>query len=246
MKKTVILTNDDGIFSPALTVLQKKLSHKYNVITVVPDSERSAVSMAITINEPLKLEEIRKDVYTTNGYPSDSVNLAVKHICSEKPDFIISGMNLGENLGVDIFYSGTVAGAFSGHLLGIPSMAVSLMPSDKREYDFEGGAEVTLNLIDKLVEKEFADCVYNVNIPFRNCGEILLTRPGGKKYFTNIVEERDPRGKKILWTGGGSPYYSDDESTDSWAVKNGYISFSTLRYDISDNSMGEPGKKLFG
>lgn len=246
MKKTVLITNDDGIFSPALEILRKRLNKNYNTIVVVPDGERSAVSMAITLNQPLRLTEIEPDVYTTDGYPSDCVNIAVKRVCKTPPDLIISGMNKGENLGVDIFYSGTVGGAFAGHLLDIPSLSVSLLSGSKdRGFDYEKGAEITEKIVDSIIDEPFRKCVYNVNIPYDCNGEVLHTKPGGKLYFTDMLEEKDPRGKKIFWTGGGSPYYSEDKSSDTWAVKNGYVSFSVLKYDISTDILGDFGKKLF-
>ena len=125
--KTILLTNDDGFYSPGLTSLKTELEKNYRVWVVAPDREKSAISMALTLNHPLRVNRVAENVFAVNGTTCDCVNIAVRKILPQKPDFVVSGMNLGENLSEDIFFSGTVGGAFAGHLYGIPSLAVSLI-----------------------------------------------------------------------------------------------------------------------
>ena len=125
---------------PSRSVLEKK----YHVWVVAPDREKSAISMALTLNHPLRINQVEENVFAVNGTTSDCVNIALQKILPQKPDFVVSGMNLGENLSEDVFFSGTVGGAFSGHLYGIPSLAVSLIAGlgqyQQQEFEFAAGA----------------------------------------------------------------------------------------------------------
>ena len=235
--KTILLTNDDGYFSEGIVFLKEFLSKKYNVFVVAPDRERSAISMALTLNRPLRLTQIESEIFSVNGTPADCVNLAVQKVMPIRPDFIISGMNLGENLSEDIFFSGTVGGAFSGYLYNIPSMAVSLI-SDKKSYskgsfDFKRGAEVTEKILERLLGFGNSKVVYNVNIPFNNNEKIIVTSTGFKRYNPDIIEDIDPRGQKYYWIGTGNPTYGGGEGSDVWAIQNGYISLSVLKFDLN-------------
>ena len=125
--KTILLTNDDGFYSKGILFLKSVLAKKYRVFVIAPDRERSAVSMSLTLHQPLRINRIEEGVFAVNGTTSDCVNIALQKILPHPPDFVVSGMNLGENLSEDIFFSGTVGGAFSGFLYGIPSLAVSLV-----------------------------------------------------------------------------------------------------------------------
>ena len=134
----LLLTNDDGFFSPGIQKLKDILSDKYDLYIVAPDTEKSAISMALTLNSPLRVTKIAERVFAVNGTPADCVNLAVQKIMPAPPDFIISGMNLGENLSDDVYFSGTVGGAFSGYLYNIPSMAVSLLSEPQKRKEERG------------------------------------------------------------------------------------------------------------
>jgi len=235
--KTLLLTNDDGILSPGLEVLRQSLEKQYEVYVVAPDSEKSAISMALTLNKPLRITELNKNRFMVNGTPADCVNLAMRKILPKPPDFIISGMNLGENLSEDVFFSGTVGGAFSGYLYGLPSMAVSLISDrnsySKGQFDYQTGANISIKIIKKLFEFSETKTVYNVNIPFKNNGKIIVTSLGFKRYKPDIIENIDPRGRKYYWLGTGDPTYVGDKGTDVWAIKNQYISLSLLNYDLN-------------
>lgn len=235
-KKTILLTNDDGYLSKGIFYLKKSLSKEYNVYIVAPDRERSAVSMALTLNQVLRINRIEKNVYSVSGTPVDCINVAIMKVLPEPPDFIISGMNLGENISQDIYFSGTVGGAFSGYLFNIPSMAVSIMSDKNRKgiekYNIEDSAEITKRILKKLIKLKKRDVIYNVNIPYNNNGKFLITSPGMKAYKPDIIEDKDPRCRKYYWIGTGNPTYKGENGTDVWAVKNGYISMSPIRYNL--------------
>lgn len=235
MKKTILLTNDDGYLSYGLKVLRKELNNDFRVITVAPDREKSAISMALTLNEPLRVKEIENDFYIVNGTPSDCVNIAIRKILKQKPDLVISGMNIGENLSEDIFYSGTFAGALSGYLFDISSVAISLISNkssySEGDYDFERGAAISKVIVEKVLEiKE--KYIFNVNIPFNDNGMILKTKFGFKRYNPDIIENIDPRGGKYYWIGTGKPVYDIKEGNDIWAVRNGYVSLTVFKPDL--------------
>jgi 5'-nucleotidase len=236
-QKNILLTNDDGYMSAGIVRLREALSSRYRVTVVAPDRERSAISMALTLHHPLRIEQAEADVFAVDGTPADCVNLAMQKLLAEPPDFVVSGMNLGENLGEDVLFSGTVGGAFTGFLYGVPSLAVSLIPRDgeygRGEYDLEAGAGISLKILNKLMDGPAQNVVYNVNIPNPNDGAIHLTTLGSKRYSPTVVEKGDPRGKKYYWIGTGEPSYNGGEGTDIWAVRNGHVSLGLIQYDLN-------------
>jgi len=233
--KTLLLTNDDGYLSEGLQRLKDYLSSRYDVYMAAPDRERSAISMSLTINHPLRLNRISEKEFIVDGTPSDCINIALQKLMPSPPDFIISGMNEGENLCEDVFFSGTVAGAFIGHMYGIPSMAVSLIKGKKeRAFNFEEGARVTRDVLGKLLPLNNIDIVYNLNIPAHHNGKIAVTSMGLKRYKPSIVERIDPRGRDYYWIGTGNPMSDGEEGTDLLAIKNGNIVLSVLKYDLND------------
>jgi 5'-nucleotidase len=236
--KTVLITNDDGFYSNGLQHLKAYLSPTYNIYIVAPDRERSGISMSLTINYPLRLHKVNNKEYMIDGTPADCVNIALQKILPQPPDFIISGMNLGENLSEDVLFSGTVAGAFVGCLYGIPSLAVSLVaakPSDLNEENFNlvEGAKITKQVLEKLLTLKNNVAVYNLNIPLKNTGNIVATGLGFKNYQPSIVERTDPRGKKYYWIGTGNPSSNGNPGTDLNAIHKGNISLSILKYDLN-------------
>lgn len=250
MKKNILLTNDDGLFSPGLSRLAERLREKYVVYVVAPDRERSAVSMGLTLHQPLRAERHGDAAWSVNGTPSDCVNLALRHLIPSPPDWVVSGMNLGENLSEDLFYSGTVAGAFTAFLYGYPAMAVSLV-SDRHSYhqgsfDFDGGASVTERVLSTLVERGGRrGLIYNLNIPSQNDGRIHVTRIGKKRYVPDVEKRIDPRGREYFWMGTGGPRYEDTPGTDVWAVRGNRISLSPFVYAFDDKEYLEDLKELF-
>jgi 5'-nucleotidase len=239
--KTLLLTNDDGVLSNGLQYLKNFLSGSYDVYVVAPDRERSGISMSLTINRPLRVTRLGEKEYAVDGTPTDCINIALQGIMPGWPDFIISGMNEGENLCEDVFFSGTVAGAFVGHMYGIPSMAVSLVEGkidthERKPFDFETGARITAQVLEKLLPLKNTAVVYNLNIPPHVTGKskIVVTSLGLKRYKPTIVERVDPRSKKYYWIGSGEPTSKGDNGTDLDAVARGDIALSILKYDLND------------
>lgn len=247
--KTILLTNDDGYFSPGIQALRDFLCRDYDVYIAAPDNERSAVSMALTINRPLRINKIKEKEYMVDGTPVDCVNVAIRKILPRRPDVVISGLNLGENLAEDIFFSGTVGAAFSGYLYGIPSLAVSLISDKWRlfegNFNIEDGARITARILRGILKMPGLILVYNVNIPYQNNGKILVTAPGTKRYLPDVIENTDPRGQSYYWIGTGNPKASGGEDTDVWAVKNGCISLAPLKYDLANHEAMEKIKAGF-
>lgn len=234
--KTLLLTNDDGYLSEGIQRLKDYLSGRYDVYIAAPDRERSAISMSLTINQPLRLNRISEKEFVVDGTPSDCINIALQKLMPRPPDFIISGMNEGENLCEDVLFSGTVAGAFIGHMYGIPSMAVSLIKDKKeRAFNFEEGARITGEVLDKLLPLKNINIVYNLNIPAHHNGKIAVTSLGLKRYKPSIVERIDPRGRDYYWIGTGNPMSEGEEGTDLLAIKKGNIVLSVLKYDLNDS-----------
>lgn len=235
--KKILLTNDDGFLSDGLITLKKHLQTRFRVITVAPVLEQSAVSMSLTLNNPLKIKKIEKDFYTVNGTPADCVNIGLQKLIKEKIDFVISGMNLGENLSDDIFFSGTCGGAFAGYLYDLPALAVSLI-SDKKSYaegkfNFKKGVKISKKVVEKLVLFPFNKFVFNLNIPFDADGTIKITRLGYKRYKPNILQRTDPRGNMYYWIGTGNPKYEGGLDTDVGAVQKKISSLTLLKYDLN-------------
>jgi 5'-nucleotidase len=236
--KTILLTNDDGFMSIGIRSLKEFLStsypSQYDIWVVAPDRERSGVSMSITINQPLRLSRIEEKEYAVSGTPVDCINIALQKILPQWPDFIVSGMNEGENLCEDVFFSGTVAAAYIGHLYGVPSLAASLIPDKKSgTFNYEAGARITARVLEKLLPLNNTSVVYNLNIPSVNTGELKITSLGLKRYKPTIVERTDPRQRKYYWIGTGEPSASGEQGTDLQAAADGHITLSILKYDLN-------------
>ncbi len=236
--KTLLLTNDDGYLAEGIRHLKDYFSTKYDVYLVAPDRERSAISMSLSIHGPLRIKQINGNEFAVDGTPTDCITIALKSIMPHPPDFIVSGMNLGENLAEDVFFSGTVAGAFTGNLYGIPSMAVSLAGDKKQplpeiKYNFRQGAEITGGILEKLLPLQNNRVAYNVNIPNPTKGEIAITTLGSKRYQPTTTERLDPRGQKYYWIGAGSPNPDMHPGTDLHAIAKGRVSVSVLKYDLN-------------
>lgn len=249
-KKKILLTNDDGYFSPGIKALQERLSRDYHVVTVAPDKEMSAVSMSLTLNHPLRMHAVDRDVYAVSGTTADCVNVALQKILADPPDFVVSGMNLGENLAEDVFFSGTVGGAFTGHLYDLPALAVSMLPvggdPHGQEFRFDSAAEVAARVLARLLDYDHhAAAIYNLNIPAGANGRVVVTRLGRKHYRPDVIERLDPRGRKYFWIGTGSPTSTGGEGTDIWAVAQGLVSLSVVSYEVSDPQETDRLRTLF-
>jgi 5'-nucleotidase len=234
----ILVTNDDGVYSPGIQILAKRLRELDSVAIVAPDRERSAAGHSMTLHRPLLIEELKEFMYSVNGTPTDCVNIAVKGLLKETPRLVVSGINKGPNLGDDVTYSGTVAGAIEGILLGIPSFAISLVA--REDFLFAEAAEVAVRTAGQVLEQGLpAGTLLNINVPNLPIGEMQgtrITRLGKRIYHQMTVERVDPRGKKYYWIGGGEPDWEREEGTDLDAVDRKYISITPLHLDMTDYS----------
>ena len=235
----ILLSNDDGVGAPGLAALRDALAELDEIWVVAPDRDQSAVSHSVTLHRPLRIDNIAPRTYAIDGTPTDCVNIAVNAILKTcRPRLILSGINNGANLGDDVTYSGTVSAAMEGTLLGIPSIAVSLVSRDHKQADFGAAAEFARRLAATLLRGEIpADTLLNVNVPDLPAAEIkgfALTRQGKRRYSDAIVEKVDPRGRKYYWIGGESLDFVDAEGTDFNATSRGYISVTPLHLDLTN------------
>jgi 5'-nucleotidase len=235
-KPLVLLTNDDGHFSPGILTLAARIRRFADAWIVAPDRERSANSLSLTLRRPLRIQKVRPRVYAVDGTPADCIYLALKKLLPRRPDLILSGMNLGCNLGQqDISYSGTVAAAIQGTFLGIPSAAVSLIPDGKWNYDFEATARFVEETARLLLRHGLpAGVTLNINIPPPPVRGIKVAKLGQKRYDPEIIEKNDPRGEKYYWIGPGSPQASGNCDADVRAAGRGFITITPLHTDLTD------------
>jgi len=240
---TILVTNDDGVSSPGIKILSKTLKSVGDVYVVAPETEQSAVAHALTLHRPLKSEKTGKNIYYINGTPTDCVIIGVNKLLPSRPDIIVSGVNNGGNLGDNVTYSGTVAAAIEGTLLGIPSIAISLVTEYQNHHGprkltagFQRAADCAKEIVKKIIKGGLPkDTLLNINIPNRS--EIRgtkITRQGKLVYDNGIQELTDPRGKECYWIGGGEPQWKKGGDTDLDAIHNGYISVTPVHLDLTN------------
>jgi 5'-nucleotidase len=230
----ILLTNDDGINHPGLINLRKAVEKKHNVTVIAPEKQRSAYSHKITIHAPIRILKIDNKTFSTDGTPADCVKFGIKGLIEEKIDLVISGINEGPNMGIDVFYSGTVGAAREGLINKVPSIAFSVNSYDGN-CDWEKTAEAASDMIDTLFPKYFEDGVmYNINFP--SSAEYKgkkLTKLGNRVFKEIIVKRNDPMGREYFWLGGEFPSYKAQEGSDFTAVEEGFISITPLSLDIT-------------
>ena len=247
----ILVTNDDGVHSQGLISLFRSMQKLGDAYIIAPDRERSAVSHALTMHKPLKVEKLRKHIYSINGTPTDCVTIGANKILPEKPVFIVSGINKGANLGDDITYSGTVSAAIEATIMGIPAFAVSLVSREKTfsASDFTAASKISLQIGEYILEHSLPyDTLLNVNVPNVNAKGIKgmkLTRKGKRIYDDSIQETFDPHGEKHYWIGGGQPYWEHGEDTDIQAVQDNYVSVTPIHLDLTNYDALKFLKKRF-
>lgn len=230
----ILVTNDDGIHSEGIVALADALSELGEVITVAPAHEMSAASHSLTLSRPLRVDRIDNHHYSIDGTPTDCVTLAMNLLLKDNPpDIVVSGVNKGGNLGDDVTYSGTVAGALEASVYGLPGIAVSLVK--RVDFDFGPSAQVAALLANRV----FSDglprgTILNVNVPSGHIRGIRITRQGTKIIKPSIIEGTDPRQRKYYWIGEESVTWNDEEGTDYEALKHGFVSITPLRNDLTD------------
>lgn len=227
-----MVTNDDGVYSSGLSQLADALHAIGEVYVVAPDRERNATSHALTLHRPLRVEEIRKGIFSVNGTPTDCVNVGVLSLLhGKKPDLVVSGINKGGNLGEDVTYSGTVAAAMEGTILGIPSFAVSQLGGG--DFQFEAAAAFAARLASLVLKEGLEAGIFlNVNVP-----DLLETKITGVRITSlgrrisdsrSVLENMDPRGRKCYWIGVNGMGWENRAGTDCEAMEKGAISITPL------------------
>ncbi|HEU5319293.1 MAG TPA: 5'/3'-nucleotidase SurE [Methylomirabilota bacterium] len=228
----LLVTNDDGVHAPGLLALAEALGELGEVHVVAPEREQSACGHALTLHRPLRVQQVGERRWSVNGTPSDCVNLAVLGFLPERPVLVASGINHGANLGDDVTYSGTVSAAMEGTLLGVPSLAVSLVDGG----DFAQAARVArLLAMRTLVSGLAPKTLLNVNVPAGAPHGVRLTRLGHRVYSEKVVEQTDPRGRPHYWIGAGPPQWEALEGTDMGAVHEGYVAVTPLHLDLTNH-----------
>jgi 5'-nucleotidase len=226
----LLVTNDDGVHAAGLAALADALADLGETYVIAPEREQSACGHSITLHRPLHVQRLDERRFAVNGTPSDCVNLGVLGFLPAAPVLVVSGINHGTNLGDDVTYSGTVSAAMEGTLLGVPSIAVSLVDGG----DFAEAARVARLLAMRVLVEGLPDkTLLNVNVPAGAPRAIQVTRLGHRVYSGKIVEQVDPRGRTHYWIGGGKPEWSELDGTDMGAIHAGDVSVTPVHLDLT-------------
>jgi len=234
----ILVSNDDGYFSPGITLLAEALRRLGEVTVVAPERDRSGASNSLTLDRPLVVRRAPNGYYSVNGTPTDCVHIAVTGLLDFTPDLIVSGVNLGANMGDDTIYSGTVAAAAEGYQLGIPAVAISL--TDKAGQHFETAIGIAVEIVGRLKRAPFKEPVLlNVNVPDIDAGEVRgieVTRLGKRHKAEPVVKLQTPRGETAYWIGPAGGAADAGPGTDFHAVGAQRVSVTPLRMDLTHHN----------
>ncbi len=240
---SILVTNDDGVHAEGVACLAEALRPLGEVVVVAPDRERSAASHALTLHAPLRIREVDPGVFAVDGTPADCVYLGALEVLDAKPDLIVSGINHGANIGDDVTYSGTIAAAIEGTILGIPSFAISQeansdVPrgSQSGRFDFDNAAAVARVVAERVLAAGLpsTDILLNINVPNGVVRGVRYTRQGKRTYDEVVHRGTDPRGGAYYWIGSGAaPHVAQDPDTDYMAVHGGLVSLCPLHLDLT-------------
>ncbi len=249
MMKQILLTNDDGFDAIGLKALVEALSPLAKITVVAPAKNKSACGHSLTLDRPLKLDCVEDDYYKIDdGTPTDCVFISLNNLFKEgyKPDLIVSGINIGANMGEDITYSGTAAGAMESVLQGVPAIAISQVCKDrcqdiKNGWDFALAKKTITNIVEKIFQDEFPlekRRFLNINIPpvkEEDCKGIKITKAGHREYGNDTHRHYNPRGEEFYWIGLHPLIWqaSEDKSCDFEAIKENYVSITPVRLDLT-------------
>jgi 5'-nucleotidase len=231
-----LCTNDDGILANGIDCLIRAAEQLGEVTVVAPDREQSATSHSLTLHHPVRPVQRGERRWQVDGTPTDCVMLALEALMPERPDFVLSGINHGHNMGEDVLYSGTVSAAMEGLMLGVPSIAGGDLRADLSLL------EAQIPTVRRLLEHFCSaprfpkDTILNINLPPVAGGEVKgvrLTRLGRRVYSNSLSEMKDPWGRRIYWIGGGSIEWRGEEDSDFRAIQDGYISVTPLHIDLT-------------
>src|SRR5712692_8956959 len=229
----ILVTNDDGYRSDGIHALARALRAVGDVTIVAPTTEASAIGHALTLRHVLRLEPVDDRVFAVDGTPTDCVNIAVTHVLKGLPDLVVSGINKGWNLGDDLTYSGTVAGALEGALLGVPAMAVSLRQT-RGDYDFGYAARAAVLMADAILRRPLPPRTFlNINVPKGQPKGYRVTVQAKRNHVTSVSERRDPKGRPYYWIEEGQNEWEPHDRSDYQAVRDGFVSVTPLNPDFT-------------
>ena len=231
----ILLSNDDGYFSPGLEALAQALAACGDITVVAPERDRSGASNSLTLDRPLMVRRSANGFLFVNGTPTDCVHLAVTGVLEELPDMVVSGINVGANMGDDTIYSGTVAAATEGFLLGIPSIAVSLV--GKSAFNYATAGRVAVDLVERFKRRPIKGAVLlNVNVPdlaYEQLAGVEVTRLGKRHKAEPVTKALNPRGEPVYWIGAAGAASDAGPGTDFHAVENNRVSITPLQIDLT-------------
>ncbi len=229
----ILVTNDDGYRSEGIHALARALRAIGEVTIVAPMTEASAIGHALTLRRPLRLESIGEGVFAVDGTPTDCVNIAVTQVFKDMPSLVVSGINKGWNLGDDVTYSGTVAGALEASLLGVPAIAVSLRQT-RGDYDFEHAARAAATVAASMLRQPLPGRTFlNLNVPKGEPKGYRVTVQAKRNHVTSVAERHDPKGHPYYWIEEGQNEWEPHDRSDYQAVRNGYVSVTPLHPDLT-------------
>jgi 5'-nucleotidase len=243
MEKHILVTNDDGVLAPGLLALAQEMRKLGKVSILAPDRNWSGGGHVKTLDRALRVKEYRladgSTAFASDGAPSDCVSLGLLGYFKEKFDLVVSGINVGANLGHDVTYSGTVTAAMEAVIMGVPGVAVSLevLENHVGELDYQAAARAALMVVQRVMEVGLApEILLNVNVPYLPVDQVkgfLMTRQGLRVYHNRLDEGKDPRGKPYYWIGGDAPTGVPERGTDVGALAEGYVSVTPLQLDLT-------------
>lgn len=231
----ILLSNDDGYFAPGLAELADALSKIADIVVVAPERDRSGASNSLTLDRPLMVRRSSGGFFYVNGTPTDCVHLAVTGLLDRMPDMVVSGINHGANMGDDTIYSGTVAAATEGFLLGLPAIAMSLVR--KTGGNYSAAARVAVDLVSRYQQQPWGEPrLLNVNVPdvpYESLRGLAVTRLGKRHKAEPVIKTENPRGEVVYWVGAAGGAQDAGEGTDFHAVETGYVSVTPLQIDLT-------------
>ena len=234
----ILLSNDDGYFAPGLAQLATSIADLGDITVVAPERNRSGASNSLTLDRPLYLRRAPNGYMYVSGTPTDCVHLAVTGVLDHQPDMVVSGINLGANMGDDTIYSGTVAAATEGYLLGVPSLAISLASFEGRHFATAG--RVARELVQRFRDAPYAEPILlNVNvpdIPYAELRGMRVTRLGRRHKAEPAVKSVNPRGETMYWIGAAGLAADAGEGTDFHAAEHGWVSVTPLQIDLTHST----------
>jgi 5'-nucleotidase len=243
--RQILVTNDDGVQSAGIRALAAALAPLGEILIVAPTTEASASGHSLTLTYPLRLDQVAHNVYAVDGTPTDCVNIAVAKVLRGTPALVVSGINKGWNLGDDVTYSGTVAGALEGALLGIPSIAVSLQRRLGEEFDFAAAAAAAAQIAELVLQRGLPPrTLLNINVPRMPPKGFRVTVQAKRNHVTKVAESVDPRGRPYFWIEEGLSDWEPHDRSDYQAVRDGYISITPIHPDMTNYAALETVEEL--